>query len=94
MCMIIRIVPHPLADGILTRKQMKRAIVLIVLVDTTVGAFFAIIRGPLIILFAILGLALLLLYGCNLSLDFQPLQYWDGRYARIQQIPSKQSGAT
>jgi len=91
--MIIRIVPHPLADGILTRKQMKRAIVLIVLVDTTVGAFFAIIRGPLIILFAILGLALLL-YGCNLSLDFQPLQYWDGRYARIQQIPSKQSDAT
>ncbi len=53
---------HPIADGILTRGQTRTAIVLIVLFNAAVGAFFTAVRGPLIILFAILGLAMLLLY--------------------------------
>lgn len=53
---------HPLADGILTRSQMRKGIVLMVLFDVAIGAFFTAVRGPLIILFMLVGLAMLLLY--------------------------------
>ncbi len=56
---------HPLADGILTRKQTETAIVLIVLIDAAIGAFFTAIRGPLLIVFMFLGLAMLLLYDAS-----------------------------
>ncbi len=53
---------HPLADNILTRSQMKSAILLLVLLNVAIGAYLTMVRGLFVVLLAILGLLMMLLY--------------------------------
>lgn len=53
---------HPLADGILTKGQMKAAIGALIMLDAIIGVFLTVVRGPVVVAFAITGLLMLLLY--------------------------------
>ena len=53
---------HPLADGILTRDQMKLTIASLLALDVAIAAYLATVRGPLVVLFLALGVAMLFLY--------------------------------
>ncbi len=53
---------HPVADGILTKNQIKYAIILLISINVFIGACLAAVRGLLIVVFAVVGLLMLLLY--------------------------------
>lgn len=56
---------HPLADGILTKDQVRAAIMLLVLLNALIAAFFTIVRGPVVVGFVIVGFLMMLLYDAS-----------------------------
>ncbi|MCL5440689.1 MAG: prenyltransferase [Candidatus Marsarchaeota archaeon] len=56
---------HPLADGVLSEKGIKSAVAALVLVGFAIALFFTYLRGPVVMLFALAGLALMLLYDAS-----------------------------
>jgi 1,4-dihydroxy-2-naphthoate octaprenyltransferase len=53
---------HPLADSILTRNQMKVAILSLVFLNVAIGSYLSMVRGFFVVALAILGLLMMLLY--------------------------------
>jgi 1,4-dihydroxy-2-naphthoate octaprenyltransferase len=56
---------HPLADKILTKTQVKAAIGLLLLLNALIAAFFTMIRGLDVLVFAAVGLLMMLLYDAS-----------------------------
>ncbi len=53
---------HPIADNILTSTEIKVTIVALLAVDLIIGSYFTILRGLIVVFFAIVGALMLLLY--------------------------------
>jgi 1,4-dihydroxy-2-naphthoate octaprenyltransferase len=56
---------HPLADKILTKSQVRAAIGLLLLLNATIAAFFTMVRGLDVLVFAVIGLLMMLLYDAS-----------------------------
>lgn len=54
--------PHPILSGLTTEKGLLRAAILLILFDGIIMIYLAILRGPLVIGFALIGLFLSLTY--------------------------------
>lgn len=53
---------HPLADGILSKKQMKLSILLLLFVVAAISVYLALARGIVVVYLLLLGLLMLFLY--------------------------------
>ena len=53
---------HPVADGILTKKQIEFTIVLLISINALIGAYLTAVRGLLVVAFVAVGFLMLLLY--------------------------------
>ncbi|MGD8457926.1 MAG: prenyltransferase [Anaerolineales bacterium] len=53
---------HPILGGLTTEKGLLRAAILLILLDGIIMIYFAIVRGPLVVSFALIGLVLSLTY--------------------------------
>jgi 1,4-dihydroxy-2-naphthoate octaprenyltransferase len=56
---------HPLADKILTKNQVKAAIGLLLMLNVLIAVFFIVIRGVDVLVFAVVGLLMMLLYDAS-----------------------------
>lgn len=56
---------HPLVSGLVTRKELRRAILLIVFAGFLIAAYLTIVRGPLIAVFFSMGIAFLVGYDVS-----------------------------
>ena len=54
--------PHPILSGMVTRPQLRAAILLLNAIDLGILVFFVIARGPLVAVFALLGLFISVFY--------------------------------
>jgi 1,4-dihydroxy-2-naphthoate octaprenyltransferase len=53
---------HPIADNILTANEIKLTIIVLLAVDLVIGCYFFLVRGFFVVLLAVVGAVMLLLY--------------------------------
>jgi 1,4-dihydroxy-2-naphthoate octaprenyltransferase len=54
--------PHPIISGLVTKAQLRNVILLINLVDAAIMIYLTVMRGPLVLLFALAGLFISVFY--------------------------------